>query len=262
LIRSIGTCSVAASSSSHDKREIEGVHVAVERLQGSCDIGGLSVVVESFVPCWVRDRHSTVILLHGRDGADGMAGDRTYQDVAAAVAEAGFQVVLPHYFDRTRDCGPPTDEATLDFAGGEIERFGLWLETIGVVLREKSKAGQPIGLIGYSLGGYLALTAAMAWRGIGAVAVCYAGIPTPFAGLAANLPPTLTLHGEADRVVPAGEASALAGLLRRHRVRHEMHIYPGANHGFCGADAEDAIGRVVGFLTRHLRPVGGNAEPR
>lgn len=228
--------------------------MAVERRLGSCDISGLSVAVESFVPRAMRERHATVVLLHGRDGADGVAGDRTYQDVAAAVAEAGFHVVLPHYFDRTRDCGPPTEETALDFAGGEVERFGLWLETIGTVLREKMGAGQPIGLIGYSLGGYLALTVAMAWRGIAAVAVCYAGIPTPFAGLAANLPPTLVLHGAADRVIPVREASALADLLRRHRVRHEMHIYPGAGHGFCGADAEDAIGRLVAFMSCHLRP--------
>ena len=84
--------------------------------------------------------------------------------------------------------------------------------------------------------------------------VCYAGVPTPFAKLAANLPPTLILHGSQDRVVPVNEASNLAKLLRRNRIPHVLHIYRDSAHGFSGPDAEDALMRAIGFLQQYLGP--------
>lgn len=224
--------------------------MGVERQVISYDVDGYPVRVESFTPA--AGPLPTVMLLHGRDGPDGIAGDRPYRGLAAAVAGAGFRVLFPHYFDRTPDAGPPGGE--LDELGREVERYGLWLAAVGGVLRSDTGITRSVGLLGYSLGGYLALTAAMARPGFGAVAACYAGVPTPFAGLAANLPPTLVLHGAADRVVPVSEAAALEKLLRRHRIPHEVHIYPGAGHGFCGPDAEDAVARVSAFFRRHLTP--------
>ena len=146
----------------------------------------------------------------------------------------------------------------MEFLSAEVERYGLWLEAIGSIIRAKRVASQPVGLLGYSLGGYLALTAAMAWREVAAVAVCYGGLPTPFLGLAAGLPPTLLLHGGADQVVPVTETTAVTDLLRSHRIAHEVHIYPQAGHGFQGADAEDAIRRIVEFFRKHL----ANGTPR
>jgi dienelactone hydrolase len=207
------------------------------------------IPVETFIPQNPAGHLATVVLLHGRDGPDGIAGDRGYRDIAKAIASAGFRVLFPHYFDRTQACGPASDGGELDALGGEIERYGLWLEAIGGIIKEESTLGLPIGLVGYSLGGYLALTAAMVQRGVKGLVVCYGGVPTPFMGMAGSLPPTLILHGAMDRVIPVSEAAALAELLRRHRVPHELHVYPNAGHGFRGADAEDAQSRIVRFLT-------------
>jgi pimeloyl-ACP methyl ester carboxylesterase len=166
------------------------------------------------------------------------------------------------YFERTRGYEPISRDDNLDRLGWEVEQYGLWLEAIGGVIRECREASQSVGLLGYSLGGYLALTAAMAWPEIAALAVCYAGIPTPFAGLAARLPPTLVLHGGDDQIIPVKEASALTGLLCSHRIPHETHIYPQAGHGFCGADADDAIGRVVAFFRKHMGGERGRSSFR
>lgn len=222
--------------------------MTIDRQVTYCEVEGHPVGVESFAPA--AGRPATILLLHGRDGPDGVAGDRSYRDLAAALAGAEFRVLLPRYFDRTVEFEPPRGE--LDAVGSEVEQYGLWLDAIGQILRADPAWPMPVGLLGYSLGGYLALTLAMTRPGVAAVAACYAGVPTPFAGLAGNLPPTLILHGAADAVVPVGEAATLADLCRRHRVPHEVRMYPGAGHGFCGADAEDAIGRVVSFFRRHL----------
>jgi dienelactone hydrolase len=217
----------------------------------SPDIRGFGIVIaiETIAPHSSADHLGTVILLHGRDGPDGIAGDRGYRDIAKAIAAAGFRVLLPHYFDRTQACGLENDGGELDALGGEIERYGLWLEAIGGILKEESATGRPIGLVGYSLGGYLALTAAMVQRAVKGLVVCYAGVPTPFMGMAGSLPPTLILHGGLDQVIPVSESTALARLLHQHRVPHNVHIYPNAGHGFCGTDAEDALSRIVHFLT-------------
>jgi dienelactone hydrolase len=230
--------------------------VDIERTVYSCTVSGHAVGVESFAPVPAPSALPLLALLHGRDGPDGVAGDRGYSDLARAVAEGGFRVLLPRYFDRTRDCEPDDEGDALGRIGREVEQYGLWLEAIGAVLREGRVAGQSVGLLGYSLGGYLALTAAMAWREVAAVAVCYAGFPTTFTALAGGLPPTLVLHGGKDRVVPREEVAVLAGLLRTHRVAHEVHLYPDAGHGFCGADAEDAVSRVVEFFRRRLNGKG------
>jgi len=227
--------------------------VSIERQETICDVDGHSVRVDWFAPA-AGHVVRTVVLLHGRDGPDGVAGDRPYWALATEVAAGGFQVALPWYFARTPDTEPTAGE--LDALGQEVERYGLWLRAIGEVLRAAPRMTRPFGLLGYSLGGYLALTAAMSWPGVAAVAACYAGVPTPFADLAARLPPALVLHGADDPVVPASEATALARLLRRHRVPHEVHVYSGAGHGFRGPDAEDAIGRVVAFFRRHLGSAG------
>ncbi len=223
-----------------------------------CTVDGHSVRVEWFLPA-AGQAPPTVLLLHGRDGPAGIAGDRSYQDLASAVAAGGFRVALPWYFDRVPEAEPPGDP--LDEIGREIERYGLWLRAIGAVLRVAPEITRPVGLLGYSLGGYLALTAAMSWPGIAAVAVCYAGVPTPFVGLAGNLPPTLVLHGLADAVIPASAAKTLGALLRRHRVPHEIHLYPAAGHGFHGEDAEDAVRRVAAFFHQRLGSPQAQQDP-
>ena len=63
---------------------------------------GFPVGIETYVPSETAETLATVIMLHGRDGPDGVAGDRSYRDIAMTIASAGFRVLLPRYFKRTR----------------------------------------------------------------------------------------------------------------------------------------------------------------
>lgn len=78
--------------------------------------------------------------------------------------------------------------------------------------------------------------------------------------MTSNLAPTLILHGDADSVVPVQRAYELDKLLRDARRPHEMHIYPGARHGFNSvkgdenvANSKDAWQRTIKFLDRYLK---------
>jgi carboxymethylenebutenolidase len=110
----------------------------------------------------------------------------------------------------------------------------------------------PVGLLGVSLGAYLALSVATQEPRVGAVVACSGGLPDAFAERASRMPPTLVLHGEADTVVPVSEARKLERLLRVASPESEVKVYPGQGHVLGVAESLDALGRAVAFFGRHL----------
>lgn len=187
-----------------------------------------------------------LILLHG---ADGLAwnGDR-YRLAAGLVAGSGYHVALLHYLDRTGD--RRADYATLR------EDYPLWVETVrdGVTWL----AGQPgvapnrLGLMGVSLGGALSLSAGAIDRRVKAIVEYSGPVPEDLPSSGVRLPPTLVLHGEADRIVPASHARRLERLLGEAGTPHEVQVYPGEGHVLSGMAQFDAAARVTAFLSRHL----------
>jgi dipeptidyl aminopeptidase/acylaminoacyl peptidase len=65
--------------------------------------------------------------------------------------------------------------------------------------------------------------------------------------------PMLILQGENDPRVPKEESDQVVERLRALGRRVEYVVYPGEGHGFTKrANAEDAYGRIVDFLTTEL----------
>ena len=58
------------------------------------------------------------------------------------------------------------------------------------------------------------------------------------------------------------EADKLEAVLKEAGVSYDMHIYPGADHGFRGADREDALKRSLEFFATHVKREGPSAAPR
>jgi carboxymethylenebutenolidase len=167
---------------------------------------------------------------------------------AQLLANQGFVVVVPHYFESTRTNW--ADNATI------WREFPVWLGTISEALdfAQKHEAANPekIGLVGFSLGAYLALSMASQQPRIKAVVDFFGGLPDHFADRLERMPPVLILHGEADSTVPVTEAHRLAEILNERKLPHDMHIYKNAGHGFRGFDMMDAGQRTYLFLKRHL----------
>jgi dipeptidyl aminopeptidase/acylaminoacyl peptidase len=66
--------------------------------------------------------------------------------------------------------------------------------------------------------------------------------------------PMLILQGENDPRVPKEESDQVVERLRGLGRRVEYVVYPGEGHGFTKrANAEDAYGRIIDFLTKELR---------
>jgi carboxymethylenebutenolidase len=117
-----------------------------------------------------------------------------------------------------------------------------------------------IGLVGISMGGFLAAVAAQPELRIACVVELFGGLPHEIGTGLRRMPPTLIIHGDRDRVVPVGEAHALRDLLRARKLPCEVEIYKGVGHAFvtgkgkvCLWTALAAECRTTAFLARHLR---------
>ena len=216
------------------------------------------IEVERFEPKG-EGKRPAVVVLHGSLGMT--IGGPTFRDVARRLARRGFVVHVVHYFDATGTIF--ASQAMM------IDKFPIWLTVVADALTQLSR--QPnvdpdrIGLVGYSLGGYLSLSLATFDDRAAAVVDYYGGLPVPLAREVAELPPILILHGDNDRIVPLSEAKSLESLLREKNLPFEMKVYEGQGHGFIGPEAEDAAVRTVSFMERRIKTPGARhavAKPR
>jgi dienelactone hydrolase len=204
--------------------------------------GGREIRIDHYAPKR-SGSNPAVILLHGSGGPL-----RGLDPFAGQAALFGVHVFVLHYFDRTGHTW---------VSPSEIEQyFPAWLETLKDAVT--FAGGQPgvdphrLGLLGFSLGAYLALALATQDRRIAAVADIVGGLAEHFVPDAANLPPVLILHGGLDNVVPVARAQELERVLEQHKIPHQIKIYPDQGHVFQGLAQLDAMRRVAGFFRSYL----------
>jgi carboxymethylenebutenolidase len=168
---------------------------------------------------------------------------------AEQLRNLGYVVFFVHYFDAT---------ATTYASFSQIRtHFLTWrtaiADAISFAERHPKVDRRRIGLLGVSLGGYLSLSLAAKDPRVTAVASLMGAMPSEMIAETRRMPPTLLLNGEADRVVPVGEAYAVQALLKRLGSPHEVKIYSGQGHSFRGPAQIDALVRTLRFLGRHLK---------
>ncbi|MCT9819133.1 alpha/beta hydrolase-fold protein [Microbacterium sp. W1N] len=124
------------------------------------------------------------------------------------------------------------------------ERFLAWLDTLA--------HDGPVGLLGFSQGGVIALQALRLRPEAFAFVVDLAGYadPAPVAGderLAALRPPVFWGRGARDEVIPAPLVEHSVAWLPAH-VDLSGRVYPGLAHSV----SQDELDDVVAFLTKRL----------
>lgn len=205
-----------------------------------------AIAIDSFIPTGEGQRHPAVLALHGSGGDfSGLAAPAT------RLAEHGFATYVLHYFDRT---GHPevNDKPTI------LRHFPAWGKTVWDAIShiEKLPEVDPkrIGLLGFSLGAYIALSVAAVDPRVQAVAEFYGGFPREMKLFMRRLCPALILHGDADATIPVQEAYDLRDLLTKKQIPCEMKIYEGIGHGFPPEIWEDAQQRTLAFFQKYLVP--------
>lgn len=216
----------------------------VTQSQQTFDSGGRSITLDAFLPESNGQRFPAVIGLHGSAG-----GHASMSDPAAMLAARGFAVYVLHYFDRTGTTGV-ADKQTA------IRNFPAWGKTlwdaISHVEHQACVDPKRIGLLGFSLGAYLALTVASVDSRVKAVVEFFGGFPKEMKIFMRRLCPTLILHGDADPTVPVEEAHHLQQMLEKKNVPYELQIYPGVGHSFSDEIWDDARRRTLAFLQKYL----------
>jgi dienelactone hydrolase len=231
--------------------------------------GCQAIHVSHFAPA-VAGKCPAIILLHGADGA-GHDKDLLH-GAARRFAARGYYVLFVHYFDRTgggKDAGKLFKKcldgtATKEQRTTSRARFRAWLATVRDAVAYARTLpgvdGKRVGLVGFSLGSYLALSvAADANLRIAAVVEFFGGLPREQRVGLQVLPPVLGFHGDEDRIVPVKEAQDLRELLAAKSPAGKVQIYKGVGHVFLKAGrfrwdlALDAERRTAAFLAKHLQ---------
>lgn len=76
---------------------------------------------------------------------------------------------------------------------------------------------------------------------------------SPLTYVSKDAPPILTLHGDADPIVPVNQAKMLDEALKKVGAPHELKIFPGAPHGFPGEQGREADDAMWAFFEKHLK---------
>ena len=206
--------------------------------------GGANIRLDSFLPSANGHRIPAVIALHGSGG-----GHATMSEPAMLLAQQGFAVYVLHYFDRTGN-------VNIDGLQTIFRHYPAWMKTlwdsVSFVSRQPQADPERIGLLGFSLGAYLSLSASAIDSRVKVVVDFFGGMPKEMKFFMRRLCPVLILHGEQDQTVPVSEAYHLQQLLEKKQIPYEMQIYAGAGHGFTGEIWRDAGLRTLAFLRRYL----------
>ncbi len=207
--------------------------------------GGRKITVETFAPAGSA-RCPAVLVLHGSSGT--VVGKGPLVDLCEKLAAGGKVAMLIHYFDRT---------GTVWSGDGEIyKHWPAWVETVrhGVdfaASHPRVRSGS-IGLFGYSLGAYLAVSESAFDSRIKAVAELSGGQFLAEKGRLPRLPPLLILHGREDKRVSLTQALELEKAARQLGAPLEVKLYEDEGHVLSATARADALARALKFFDLHL----------
>ena len=216
--------------------------------------------------------HATVIVF-----MDGPGIREELRDMARRLGTVGYYVMLPNLF--YRDGGPSFDPALLATRGPdpEMDRLNRALSHSMVLSDTRAlidfaaadpAAREPIGTIGYCMGGRHAYAAAGTFPArVAAMASLHAGFQVTESADSAHL---LTRDirascyfgfADGDPLTPPEHQHAIADSCRHHGVDAVLEIFPGTEHGFTfptrhcydKAAAERVWERVFSLFGKRLR---------
>jgi carboxymethylenebutenolidase len=213
-----------------------------------------------------EQKRPAIVLIHDINGVNDF-----YNDMAGRLADEGYLTVMPELFVRQGDPKDGTPEAKRERMAALDKDLALE-DILAVVrhVRDLKGAAEPVGLIGFCMGGTLAMLSAAATGGPDAV-VSFYGFPAARAGWP-KAPmddvdnvrvPLLLIVGNQDTGVGMENMAAYEAKLDAANKDYESITYTGVGHGFMTFDpnadsfpqASDAWTATLQFLDQQL---GGN----
>ena len=217
--------------------------------------GGQTVPMEVFVPA-ASGKRPAVLILHGSSGplppyrADIVS-------FAEALVAAGIAATMPHYLESTQ-----TDPGKDDVVKLIPEKRPAWRQACSDALTLMANDARfdatRLGILGFSLGGNLALSLAMdppAGTNLKCV-VDFFGPTQLLENHWSKLPPVLIFHGtEDDSVDLSASVHLVAQLEKAGKKKGQDYIfekYKDEGHGFKDPKLTKSRVRTVEFITKML----------
>ncbi len=190
-----------------------------------------------------------VVVLHG------CGGFSTFDHrLAATLPQYGIATLDVDYFEPT----PPPGRKGYCDAHGAGNVFSTWVEVASTAAAKLRRApgvdGKGVGIVGWSLGGAVALAAAAGathTRPFDAVAGFSTG-SRDAAAVAARLPPTILLSGGRTDAIPLAETLPLYQALVHAGVPAQLYVYPRGSHDWPGRQGALGIAHAAAFLKQYL----------
>jgi carboxymethylenebutenolidase len=151
------------------------------------------------------------------------------RSVCDRLADAGYRAVAPQVFDRIEpdfESGYTQPQVTGARAvAGRVDWAKMMLDASAAV--DLLKREGPVAIIGFCMGGTVAFMAATRLGGLAAAICYYGGRIVSHAGDKPRCP--VQMHfGEDDAHISMSDVETI----RQKRPECEIHVYPGAGHGF------------------------------
>ena len=183
--------------------------------------------------------------------------------LARRFAEAGFAALAPDLYSRQgRKVTADPQEASALMSALSSQWMLRDLNQVTRHLRSQAFIDPArVGVVGFSMGGLLALDLAGHHSDLKAVSAFYAKVP-PVESVSYQLAPVQIHHAGKDAWVTRKEVDAFRLGLEQNGKSGEIFIYPEADHGFFNEtrpevyraqDAALAWSRTVQFLQTHLQ---------
>jgi carboxymethylenebutenolidase len=170
------------------------------------------------------------------------------RDVAERIAREGYVAIAPDYHHRAWPAGTelPYNQEGMKKGMEAIPKLtadGLTADidaTLAYAKTRKEADTARLGVIGFCIGGHAAYFAA-ATQPVKAAASFYGGGIATFgpggtqptvartAGIKGKI---ICFFGDKDPMIPEEQVQKIESALEQNKVRHEVHIYPGASHAF------------------------------
>jgi carboxymethylenebutenolidase len=185
--------------------------------------------------------------------------DEHIRDVTRRFANEGFVALAPDLYHgqvvtEPNEARKLVMELDMEAAIGEIQ------QAINFLLGHESVSGNTVGIVGFCMGGGLALQTARVEENLGA-AVAFYGSPLTAEAAQEVKAPVLGLFGEADGGIPVAKVRAMEEALNEAGVETQVQVYDGAGHAFFNDTrasynldaATDSWNRTLAWFRSHLR---------